>query len=101
MARPARRTIQANGYIKIGSRYEHRIVLYDTIGDGPHQCPECGIAINWNQPRGSEHNLEVDHIDWDRQNNHPDNLRPICRPCNMRNRKHLADYGWMLDPDRE
>lgn len=59
-----------NGYV-----YEHRAVLYDAIGVGPHRCALCGKEVTW----GTCH---VDHIDDDVRNNSRANLRPTCSVCN-------------------
>lgn len=81
-----------NGYVRIsgmtghpiavkgGKLAEHRKVLFEKIGFGPHWCPHCGEHINWLMPgRGG---LTVDHFDYDKKNNAPENLGPSCRPCN-------------------
>lgn len=62
---------------------QHRLVLFDKIGYGPHQCHWCQEHINWGN------GLEVDHLDWDRQNNDPDNLVAACSPCNKRRKKWI------------
>jgi hypothetical protein len=55
--------------------YEHRKVAYDKHGPGPHDCEWCGITLEWKD-------IQVDHLDWNRQNNAPENLRISCQPCN-------------------
>jgi hypothetical protein len=57
--------------------YEHRKILYDTLGSGPQECWWCGIEVCW------ESGLQVDHLDHDRSNNDPSNLVPSCQPCNQ------------------
>ena len=84
-----------NGYVyRIVARkvvYQHREVLYDEIGPGPHPCAHCGTLVDWiranNQTAGSwDGILVVDHRDHDRGNNTPANLVPACQRCNMRRR---------------
>lgn len=60
--------------------YEHRKVLYDRIGAGPHCCHWCGCEVVW-RARGKK-KLVADHLDNDKLNNHPDNLVPSCHACN-------------------
>lgn len=62
--------------------YEHRKVLFDAIGYGPHRCHWCSTHINWRAPR--PHALEADHVDYQRDNNHVTNLVPSCHGCNSR-----------------
>lgn len=82
------RRLSSSGYIRVKSPghplcppssawvYEQRIVLYDSIGPGPHPCAWCGKAIDWGA------GLDVDHIDGDKENNLLENLAPACRSCN-------------------
>jgi len=77
-----------NGYQKVhepdhplitGSQlyvFEHRVVYYDEINQNPEKCELCGDAINWS-------NLHIDHKDEDRTNNKKENLRALCRSCNV------------------
>jgi hypothetical protein len=60
---------------KDGSIYQHRRVLYDKIGAGPHECYWCGAPIDWDT-------LHSDHVDSDGSNNDPENLVPACALCN-------------------
>lgn len=61
----------------------HRIILYDKIGPGTHQCRWCGKPLEWETGTKTKGNaLLVDHIDGDRMNLAPDNLVPACNSCN-------------------
>ena len=86
--RVSTRRVDERGYVSIkvpdhpltpersgGWLYEHRAVLYDAIGDGPHNCAWCGTAIWW-------HDLVVDHLNECKSDNRIDNLLPTCSPCN-------------------
>jgi len=55
----------------------HRVVLFSKIGPGKHKCHWCGKEVSW--ARG----LQVDHLDWDKSNNDPNNLVPSCGHCNI------------------
>lgn len=65
--------------------YEHRVVLYDAIGPGWHDCHHCGTAVSWDRtfPRHLDA-LVVDHLDDDKANNELSNLVPSCQPCNTK-----------------
>lgn len=67
--------------------FEHRYVLYEKVGYGPHLCHHCGIHINWFA------GLECDHLDRDRANNDPANLVPTCHPCNVRRAIHRNQHS--------
>lgn len=59
---------------------EHRKVLYNRIGPGPHLCHwGCGRALRWGGLKGTV----ADHLDGDITNNTPDNLVPSCNMCNI------------------
>ena len=90
--------IRPDGYIQLGlpdhpladSRgivYVHRMVLFDSIGPGPHKCHWCSAPVRWvigDGPKGVgvEGALITDHLDFDPSNNDPANLVPTCNPCN-------------------
>ncbi len=77
-----------------GEVLEHRKVLYDAIGSGPHECywhaqSGCGhTALSW----GGKSGIAVDHLDGDRFNNDPQNLVPSCNGCNRRRSSPIN--GW-------
>jgi hypothetical protein len=76
---PEHSLASSKGYV-----YAHRIALFDAIGDGEHLCWICGRMVTWDHdyPRHSD-GLVVDHLDRDRLNNNPKNLRPSCGYCNL------------------
>ena len=65
---------------------EHRYVLYEEIGPGPHPCYWCGTPRDW----GGQTGINVDHLDDDPLNNDPDNLVPSCCGCNRVGRRRLS-----------
>lgn len=67
--------------------YEHRAVLFDRIGYGPHLCEHCQTHINWRA------GLEADHLDRDRANNAASNIAASCHPCNIRRAPHRNQYS--------
>jgi hypothetical protein len=80
-----------------GSALEHRVVLFDALGEGPHACHWCGRPLNW--LKGSAAGLQVDHVDGDRQNNSLENLVPACIGCNSRRSwksRHLKVFAPVL-----
>lgn len=75
--------VPAHGHVVAqsnGMAYEHRKVLYDAIGIGPHQCHWCKGDIEWMAT--GPHKLVVDHLDGDKSNNNRGNLVPSCHKCN-------------------
>lgn len=71
---------------RFGKLSEHRMVLYDRIGPGPHSCHwGCGRELDWGGILG----IVSDHINGDRLDNSPENLVPSCTACNM----HRARAG--------
>ena len=85
------RTLDGAGYwrIKVGDlplavagwEREHRLVLWAELGPGAHPCYRCGRLVEWGR------DLEVDHVDHDRQNNDPVNLCPACWDCQNGHRR--------------
>lgn len=88
-----------NGYLKgykkghpmasdSGTILQHRLVLWEAIGHGPHPCGWCAQPIELRP--NMQHDptqATVDHLDNDRTNNVVDNLAPCCRSCNIRRPK--------------
>lgn len=69
-----------------GTLTEHRKVLYDAIGGGPHPCHWCGLALSWrshNQHKPKPDDLIVDHLNGDKLDNSRENLVPSCQACNV------------------
>lgn len=61
-----------------GTVYEHRLVLFNRIGAGPHGCHWCGTQVDWSD------GLEADHLNNRRDDNRSANLVPSCHGCNTR-----------------
>lgn len=93
---------------------EHRAVLYDKIGPGPHECHWTSLygcdksVLEW----GGLDGICVDHLDDNTGNNDPDNLVPSCCGCNLRRGREskltrelcaaglLSNNAILLDPVR-
>lgn len=74
----------------VGCVGEHRLKLYEKIGEGDHRCHWCGTPLRWGRSthKGS---LIVDHLDGNPSNNDIANLVPSCHFCNItRSEKHLC-----------
>lgn len=78
MNRPDHPLAQANGLLP-----EHRMLLFDSIGPGPHPCHWCNAPLEW-RVGGRTHagSLIVDHIDGNWRNNDLANLAASCQRCN-------------------
>jgi len=67
-----------------GQLREHRKVLFDAIGVGPHEChwnqwSACGqLSLEWDTGT-----LCADHLNEDKLDNRPENLVPSCCICNL------------------
>jgi hypothetical protein len=85
------RQIRAHGHPLADSRgqlLEHRKLLYDRIGPGPHECHWCSKQVRW-ETGISATSVVVDHVDSNRANNTAENLVPSCNACNLRrSRRH-------------
>lgn len=62
----------------------HRIVLWDKLKKAgiDHEsipCHWCNTILTWNQ-------VKTDHLNWQKADNHPENLVPSCHPCNAKRR---------------
>lgn len=69
-----------------GNVYEHRYVIYSKYGENLPNCDLCGCKLTWD----SSH---IDHINGDVKDNRLENLRPICRACNvMRSHSKIPKY---------
>ncbi len=97
------RSVGSNGYIRVsttdhplsvcGFVYEHRQVLYDAIGPGPHACHWCKAQVDWVKGRCVRGPLVPDHLDGNKQNNALANLVPACNRCNSGRGLFLS---WLL-----
>lgn len=67
---PSHELANSGGYV-----YEHRFVYYES-GKQVDSCEICGCVISWAD-------CHIDHIDQDVTNNKLQNLRPLCRGCNV------------------
>lgn len=100
------RTVAAKGHplaMANGRAYEHRVVLYDAIGAGPHACHWCGDMVEW-VGKCQPHELQPDHLNDDGADNRPENLVPACRTCNttrgcQRRADALRAAGWWSKND--
>jgi hypothetical protein len=115
--KPAYRSLSTHGYVRVSNSthplssnsfvYEHRKVLYDAIGEGPHACHWCGTAVQWVKGRCVKGSLVPDHLDGDKTNNSLGNLVPACNRCNATRglfmawvRKHKDDpLLWQMYQD--
>jgi hypothetical protein len=64
-----------------------RVRLWTEIGPGPHQCHWCSRLVNWTRGLGPDA-LVVDHLDFNTDNNSPENLVPACIGCNGHRREN-------------
>lgn len=86
------RSVTSHGYVRLvreehplavsGYVYEHRAVLYDAIGPGPHPCRWCGDMVDWLKGKCVRGSLVPDHLDGNKLNNAESNLVPACNKCN-------------------
>lgn len=73
-----------------GEVFEHRVVLFDLLGDGKHPCHWCGRELEWSQ-------IAVDHLDENKKNNAPENLVVSCTYCN-RQRGAVLPFVKVMTP---
>jgi hypothetical protein len=100
------RTVPAKGHpmaMANGRAYEHRFVLYNELGPGPHACHWCGTEVDW-LSKGDPRNLLPDHVNSDGADNRIDNLVPSCMSCNTARALQarsdaLREAGWWSSHD--
>lgn len=100
------RVVAAKGHplaMANGRAYEHRVVLFDAIGPGPHACHWCGTEVDW-LTKGDPANLLPDHVNGDGADNRVANLVPSCGPCNSARgskarAEALREAGWWSHHD--
>jgi len=97
LLKPKYRLGHSEGYIKlkepshiladkVGYVYEHRFVYYEQVNKEVTECELCGIRVGWG-------NVHIDHIDKNRKNNLPSNLRPLCNGCNTHRDRDTSKEG--------
>lgn len=64
---------------KCGAIFQHRAVAFEKYGWDIPPCEFCGASSDWFTRK-----THIDHIDEDRTNNSPENLRVLCNPCNTK-----------------
>ena len=83
--------------------WEHRAVMWDVLGAGPHLCHWCGRGLRWGEGTGGDI-LSVDHLDRDPRNNDPTNLVPACMGCNAHRHHPFAlvsdDEPYAVNPTK-
>lgn len=72
---------------KDGNIREHRFVAYEKYKNTELRCELCGKKLTWST-------AHVDHKDECKQNNNPENLRILCRGCNVM-RTHVKKPKYM------
>lgn len=66
-----------------------RVVLYDSIGPGPHRCHWCGAEVDWMPGAGLARGaLIVDHLNHDAADDALPNLVASCNTCNARRNRN-------------
>jgi len=73
---------------------EHRKVLYDKVGPGPHPCHwNCGrTELSWGG--NTENSITADHLNALKLDNRPENLVVACPSCNTRRRNCGNPLEW-------
>lgn len=69
-----------------GKVFEHRMILYASIGPGKHLCNWCEHTLEWGI------NLTVDHLNFNKLDNRIENLVPSCQSCNTLRFNKLVRY---------
>lgn len=82
-----------------GKAYEHRVVLYGSIGAGCHSCHWCKVPVRWEARQHTPDYLTVDHVNGKTDDNRAENLVPSCLGCNVTRgaqsrSQALREAGW-------
>ena len=75
-----------------GNVDEHRKILYDNLGPGPHECYWRGITITWGE-------AVADHLNEQKADNRKENLVLTCNECN-RSRGAALRFLHRVRPER-
>lgn len=82
---------------KSGKVAEHRFVLFNAIGEGPHPCQwGCGRSVDW----GGKSGINVDHLNGDPSDNRLGNLVVSCQQCNKARAKAGNPLDWVPTAER-
>lgn len=85
--RKPRRCKTSHGYITVYDprnrkrEYEHRKVLFESIGIGPFKCHWCKKTV-------TKKTMHTDHLNEVRDDNDPRNIVPSCAICNQARGRH-------------
>lgn len=85
--RKSRKFKNSGGYIVVydsknrRNEYEHRKVLFESMGNGPFKCHWCKKTI-------TKRTMHTDHLNEVKDDNDPSNVVPSCAICNQARGRH-------------